>query len=132
MSVHLKAFNAQIVNFSQDLLRQYPKDGDFIIYSEAIETLVKVDNMQCLKNFIKYAYPYKGQIMAEDENYFLSYNVSGHEDSTSELVKLSKKIKSIWKDNCSDATKKAIWKYFKVLIILAEKSVSELGVLDNK
>ena len=129
MSVHLKAFNTQIVNFSQDLLRQYPHDGDFIIYSEAIETLVKVNNMQCLTNFLKFVYPHKDMIMKEDDSYFLNYNVASHKGSTSEVVKLSQKIKQIWEENCIDATKKTIWKYFKVLIILAEKSVKDLGVI---
>lgn len=134
MSSHLKAFNVQLVNFIHDLNRVYPKDGDLIIYGEAIETLVKVNAMQCLQNFIKYVYPHKKEIMSEDDRYFIDYDVAGHKDSDGEIVKLSDKIKMIWegKDGikaCSDDTKKTIWKYFKVLIILAEKAVAESGAL---
>lgn len=126
---HLKAFNTQLVNFIQDLVRQYPKDGDLIIYGEAIETLVKIDSRKCLTNFIKYVYPHKKEIMSEDDSYFLGYNVSGHSESTDEIEKLSDKIKKIWETNCTDDTKKTIWKYFKVLIILSEKAIVEIGAL---
>ena len=126
---HLKAFNTQLVNLVQDLVRQYPKDGDFIIYGEAIETLVKIDSRKCLTNFIQYVYPHKKEIMSEDDSYFMSYDVAGHAESTDEIEKLSDKIKKIWETNCTDATKKTIWKYFKVLIILSEKAVVEIGAL---
>lgn len=131
MSLHLKAFNTQMTNFVHDLVREYPKDGDFIIYGEAIETLIKVNSTHCLNNFIKYAYPYKDKILVEDDKYFIDYNVAGHIDSDGDIVKLSEKIKSIWQENCTDETKATIWKYFKVLIILAEKAVLETGALNN-
>jgi len=128
---YLKAFNTQLVNFIQDLSRQYPKDGEFIIYGEAIETLVKVDTRKCLTNFIQYVYPHKKKIMSEDDGYFMDYNVGDHEHSTDEIEKLSEKIKGIWGDNCSTDTKKTIWKYFKVLVILAEKAVVDIGALNG-
>ena len=136
MSKYLKAFNVQLVNFIRDLNREYPKDGDLIIYGEAIETLVKVDVMQCLQNFIKYVYPHKTEIMNEDDAYFIGYDVAGHKDSDGEMVKLSDKIKKLWdgkgEESCRVETKKTIWKYFKVLIILAEKAVAESGALESE
>lgn len=129
MNGHLKAFNTQLINFVQDLTRQYPKDGDLIIYGEAIETIVKVDSKRCLTNFIKYVYPHKTEIMKEDDGYFMRYDVGAHEESNSDIEKLSSKIKKIWQTDCSDDTKQTIWKYFKVLIILAEKSVVSIGAV---
>lgn len=128
---YLKAFNTQLVNFVQDLVREYPKDGDLIIYGEGIETLVKVDSRTCLANFIQYVYPHKDEIMKEDDAYFMSYDISKHEHSTGELEKLSAKIKKIWQNECTDETKKTIWKYFKVLMILSEKAVVEIGALNS-
>lgn len=128
---HLKAFNTQLINLIQDLSRQYPHDGDFILYCEAIETLVKIDSRKCLTNFIKYVYPHKSEIMKEDDSYFIGYDVAGHKDSTDEIAKLSDKIKNIWQTNCNDETKKTIWKYFKVLIVLSEKAVVQIGALNS-
>ena len=128
---YLKAFNTQLVNFVRDLIREYPKDGDLILYGEGIETLVKVDSRTCITNFLQYVYPHKKEIMSEDDNYFISYDVSKHEHSTGELEKLSVKIKKIWQNNCSDGTKKTIWKYFKVLLILFEKAIVEIGALNG-
>lgn len=128
---HLKAFNTQLINLIQDLARQYPKDGDLILYGEGIETLVKVDSKKCLTNFIKYVYPHKSEIMKEDDSYFIGYDVAGHKDSTDEMAKLSDKIKKIWETDCNAETKKTIWKYFKVLILLSEKAVVQIGALSS-
>ena len=126
---YLKAFNIQILSLLNELLRQYPKDGDLILYNETIETVIKLKPDTCLLNFVAYVYPNKDKIMKMDETYFMNYDVKKDFGNDSEIIKLSNKIKDIWNNDCSDDNKLVIWKYFKVLIKLCEKCVAESGAI---
>ena len=62
--------------------------------------------------------------MSENENFFLGHDYRNDTNNEGCLIK-SLKIKELWKDDISDETKKVIFTFFKVLIIISEKCVAD-------
>jgi hypothetical protein len=62
--------------------------------------------------------------MANDEQFFVSKSYDEHVKNDSHLMKVLK-IKELWEQDMDDLTKKTLFDFFKVLIILAERYVAE-------
>jgi len=76
-----------------------------------------------LESFIQYVYPFKDQIMNKDEDFFLQGdNVGVDQDYMSHAIHL----KDLWQTKLRPENKEVVWKYFQVMIVLAEKAVVEM------
>jgi hypothetical protein len=69
-------------------------------------------------------YPYKKQIMEDDDSFFLQKNYEDDTKNEGNLVKVLK-IKELWDTDMDDNTKQTLFNYFKVFIVLSEKYVAE-------
>ena len=118
----LTAFNNQILNLINDLNKLYPHETDIKLFNEKYKIIRYANPRIIIENFIAYVYPYKDFIMNNNEKFFLEKNTSLDREFTENDVSLTKVInfKKLWLKT-SDENKDSIWKYFKVLIILAEK-----------
>jgi hypothetical protein len=75
-----------------------------------------------LQSFIQFVYPYKKQIMEKDEQFFLKDgNVQVEEDDLSKAIHL----RDLWQNKLRKENKDIVWKYFQVMVVLAEKAVLE-------
>ena len=67
--------------------------------------------------------------MNEDEKFFLANATSIVKDAAEKdnnvPITQALNLKTLWEDNMTDDTKETVWKYFKVLVILSERIVSE-------
>lgn len=86
--------------------------------------LRKTNPVKVIEGILVWVYPYKQQIMDEDEQFFLGKNYEEDTDNEGHLVK-ALKIKELWETDMDENTKKALFNYFKVFIVLAEKYVAE-------
>lgn len=122
----LTAFNTQVQNLIDDLKNLYPNEKDINLFREKFK-LVKFANPRIIiENFIVYVYPYKEFIMNKNEKYFIEEDNSINRECDKNEISLTKVInfKKLW-EKTSDKNKDAIWKYFQVLIILAERWFKE-------
>ena len=91
--------------------------------------ITKVNNTMVFRGFLLHVYPHKQNIMNEDEKFFLSNAtdlVKGAADKDDNVsITQALNIKKLWESNMTTETKSALWKYFKVLIVLSERIVAE-------
>ena len=91
----------------------------------------KINNKIAIENFIKNIFQYKEHIMNKEENFFLGnidqrlkeVSIDGEDNETKLHQALN--IKNHWKNNLNEENKEVIWKYFQVLIKLAERYITE-------
>jgi hypothetical protein len=84
-----------------------------------------------IENFIKNVYQYKDHIMQKDEEFFLGNidqrvkEIEVEEQDSEKVLHQALNIKDHWKNDLTDENKEVIWKYFQVLIKLAERYITE-------
>ena len=122
----LTAFNTQVQNLIDDLNKLYPNEKDINLFKEKFKLIKFANPRLIIENFIVYVYPYKEFIMNKNEIYFIEEDNSINRECDKNEISLTKVInfKKLWKKT-SDKNKGAIWKYFQVLIILAERWFKE-------
>lgn len=126
---NLKKFNNVISDLISELCELYPSDRDIKIFREKFNMITKVNNQMVLRGFLLHVYPHKQNIMNEDEKFFLSNatdlvkDAADKDDNVSITQALN--IKKLWESNMTPETKSAVWRYFKVLIVLSERIVAE-------
>jgi hypothetical protein len=97
------------------------------MFNEKYYLIKKTNSAMIINAFIKFVLPQKDKIFSRDEEYFM--NGGGQEklkqDKYKDKYQYSLDLKENWK-NLSEEQKEIICKYFKILIILAEKHVKHL------
>jgi hypothetical protein len=112
-------FNKIMNKFLDELQQILPEEKDIIIFKSQVDVTIMINPNKILQSFIKYAYPYKQHIMEKNESFFLGNGVSVKQDYISDAIHLTE----LWKTKLSDANKEVVWKYFQVMIIIAEKTI---------
>ena len=88
-------------------------------------TLIKTMNpAKIIEGFLVKVYPYKQKIMDENDDFFLHKSYENDTKNEGNLVKVLK-IKELWETDMDNNTKQTLFNYFKVLIVLSEKYVTE-------
>ena len=117
-NINVKKFNKVIISFLDELLAILPEEKNIKVFKNQLSAVEYVSETKIIKSFIEYGYPYKTHILSKDESFFLKYgNVKVEGDYMSEALQL----KRLWETKLSKENKEVVWKYFKVLILLAEK-----------
>jgi hypothetical protein len=91
---------------------------------EKFALLRKTNPAKIVEGVLVKVYPYKKQIMDEDDEFFIQKSYEADKKNESNLVKVLR-IKELWDTDMDDNTKQTLFNYFKVLIVLAEKYVAE-------
>lgn len=120
-------FLEQSENLITYLLSELPDNVNIKMFNEKYYFAKKMNSSKIINAFIKFVLPYKDKIFNRDDNFFL--NGGGQEklkqDKYKNMYQYSLDLKDNWND-MNDEQKEIIWKYFKILIILAEKHVKLL------
>jgi hypothetical protein len=111
-------FNKIVDKFLTELQTILPNEKDIVIFKSQINVVAMIDPNKILNSFVKYVYPHKQHILDENEEFFLGDGVSVKKDYMSESIHLT----DLWKTKLSPENKIIVWKYFKVMIVLSEKS----------
>jgi hypothetical protein len=118
----LTRFNNTVEQLIDDLILRYqdhPYFGkELVMTKEKFSLLRKTNPRKSVEGTLRFIYPFKAQLMANDEQF------DEHVKNDSHLMKVLK-IKELWEQDMDDLTKKTLFDFFKVLIILAERYVSE-------
>ena len=124
----LGKFNKTVEQFMDALIERYDYHNYFgrelIKAKEKFLLLKRVNPQIVIEAFLKFVYPYKSQIMNEEEEFFANKNYQEDTDKEDHLVKVLK-IKELYETDMDDNTKSTIFTFFKVLIILSENYVTE-------
>ena len=114
-------FNKTINKFLDELHKILPNEKDIKIFQSQIDVALMFDESKVLKSFIQFVSPYKKQIIDKDEKFFLGDNIGIEKDYMSKAIHIT----DLWKNKLSNENKVIVWKYFQVLVILADKHIKQ-------
>lgn len=124
----LTRFNNTVDCLIDSLIERYSHHEYFAkelrLIKEKFTLLRKTNPAKVVEGVLVKVYPYKKQIMEEDDSFFLQKNYDDDTKNEGNLVKVLK-IKELWDTDMDENTKKTLFNYFKVFIILSEKYVAE-------
>jgi hypothetical protein len=116
----ISAFYNQLDDFMNKLSEQFPEEKDIKIYQKSMHLIRAGNETMFIRKFYTYVSPYKQEIDEYNQDFFLSmdYERFGSETTLMEALKISK----IWKSGrLSEASKKATFQYFQILLKLCER-----------
>lgn len=121
MATPIGAFNNQLLSFVEDLVETYPEEKDLRTALEALKGLKKANPKLVHQSFMEYIYPdFHTPVMNEDEDTLMKKAreaLNGpHKDYAFAYVIFDRHWSTM-----SEANKKTIWNYCKVLCVLAER-----------
>jgi len=122
MGSPIAAFNNQLLAFIEELAETYTEETDLKTALDAIKMLKRTNPKLLHTAFMDYIYPdFHKPVIAEDEDTLIA---KGKEVLTSEYkhYAFAYVIFDRHWSTMSEANKKAIWNWCKVLVILAEKA----------
>jgi hypothetical protein len=118
----LGAFNTQLIRFFEELAETYPEERDIKYALEAVQGAKKINPKLILDLFWENVYvDLHDAIEREDEAFVIGKakaKIAGQYNEMSPALLIFDKH---W-PAMADANRQAIWKYLKVLCILAEKA----------
>jgi len=122
MANPLAAFNTKLFEFVEDLAETYPEEKDIASALQALNLLKKVNPRLIHSGFMEYIYPdFHEPVMKEDETELISkahQMVNGeHKDYAVAYIIFDRHWSTM-----TEANKKAIWNWCKVIVILARKA----------
>lgn len=122
MATPVAAFNNQLIAFVEDLTETYTEEKDLRTALDALKALKRANPKLLHTGFMEYVYPdFHGPVMAEDETTLLTKAHSAlngeHKDFAFAYIIFDRHWSAM-----SDANKAAIWKWCKVLVVLAERA----------
>jgi len=124
----LTKFNNTVEQLIDALLERYDYHEYFKkelnLTKEKFLLLRKTNPRKVIEGVLVFVYPYKKQIMEEDEQFFLSKNYEEDTKNEGHLVK-ALKLKELWDTDMDDNTRQTLFTFFKVFIVLAETYVNE-------
>jgi hypothetical protein len=118
----LSAFNTQLIDFVDELSQTYTEEKDLQKALSALKALKKVNPKLIHSSFMEYVYPdFAKPVKEEDEDALMSQAKSILSGEFAEYAFAYVIFDRHW-TTMSDANKRVIWNYCKVIVALAEKA----------
>ncbi len=118
----LSAFNAQLIDFVDELSQTYTEEKDLVKALNALKALKKVNPKLIHSSFMEYVYPdFAKPVKEEDEECLINQAKSILSGEFAEYAFAYVIFDRHW-STMSDANKRVIWNYCKVIVALAEKA----------
>jgi hypothetical protein len=115
--VLVAALFEQLRLFTDELIKMYPNDPDFPLFSSSIKLLKMTNPSLVVKNIYNNTNQFSEKIMNKDERFFLEYSFSEYENEVEDINVFSKLKKYI--ESMSPASKESVWKYIQNIYKLA-------------
>ena len=130
---NLTRFNNQVDALIKILenIETIKNDPAIQLFKMKLNAARKINVKIAIENFIKNVYQYKDHIMQKDEEFFLGNldqrvkEVTIENEDNETKLHQALNIKNHWENDLNDENKEVIWKYFQVLIKLAERYITE-------
>ncbi len=122
MANPLTTFNTQLIAFVEDLYESYPEEKDLSKAVDALKALKKMNPKLIHSSFMEFVYPdFAGPVKAEDETQLIAQAKTMLDGEFKEYAFAYLIFDKHW-STMSDANKRVIWDWCKVLVLLAEKA----------
>tara|TARA_R110002074_G_scaffold344580_1_gene514968 strand:+ start:283 stop:651 length:369 start_codon:yes stop_codon:yes gene_type:complete len=115
------AFLQQTENLITVLNEILPNNYNIELFKEQFLLIKQMNSNLITKSFIKYVLPHKNHIVEHNDKFFLD---GGGQEHLQKDNKFTLDIKKDW-NIISVENKEIIWKYFNILVLLAEKIILE-------
>jgi hypothetical protein len=125
---YMKEFRDQLVIFLDELIEQFPYEGDFVLIRIFIKDQLPIYDV--IGRFIRDLLPLKKQVQKRDseffiQNTFLYTSASIGEDKINYF-------KNLWlSDKLDDTDRETIWKWMDLFISIADKYYKKFGYVQN-
>jgi len=121
MANNLAAFNNKLLEFVEDLSETYPEEKDIKSALDALKMLKKANPKLIHSGFMEYIYPeFHLPVKAEDENTLIGKAKQVLSSSYKDYAFAYVIFDRHW-STMSEANKKAIWNWCKVIVVLGER-----------
>jgi hypothetical protein len=118
----LGLFNEKLVGFFEDLAASYPEEKDIKMALEAIQGARKINPRLVLDLFVEnVSKPLRDDILSENDAKVIAYAQSTINTTYNEMLSALMIFDKHW-PTMSDANRKAIWTYLKVLVLLSDRA----------
>jgi hypothetical protein len=122
MTTAIGAFNNQLVSFVEELAETYVEEKELRTALDALKMLKKANPKLLHTSFMEYVYPdFHGPVMSEDEETLIKKAHDVLHGEHAEFAFAYVIFDRHW-STMSEANKKAIWNYCKVIVVLAERA----------
>lgn len=124
MANPLAAFNSKLLEFIEELADTYPEEKDISNALDALRLLKKVNPRLIHSGFMEYMYPdFHQPVMSEDETTLIKKAkemINGeHKDYAVAYIIFDRHWSTM-----TEANKKSIWNWCKVIVILAQRAAN--------
>ena len=124
MATPIGAFNNQLLAFVEDLSETYTEEKDIRVALDALKALKRANPKLLHTSFMKYIYPdFHKPVLEEDETTLISKSREVLDSEYKDFAFAYVIFDRHW-STMSQANKDAIWKWCKVLVVLAERADS--------
>ena len=114
-STNTEKFNKTLFAFFKQIIAIYPEIKEFKSLRAQLRMALTANDKLAVQHFYQQlVQQYKAQIIAQDEKFFINFDLSGT------VLSDLNHLKGVY-TNSSDATKAQIWKYVKVLTVLSTR-----------
>lgn len=121
----LGAFCNQLIRFFQELGETFPEERDIKLALETIQGARRINPRLVLDMFWEHVITdLRDPIVREDEQTIIAYAKTKIEQQFNEIMPALAIFDKHW-GHMDESNRQAIWKYLKVLVILAEKARSQ-------
>lgn len=108
MSTSIQSFNTLMKQFLEALAMTFPDHDEICLFQTMFDDLVKTNHRKPVDLFMNALQPYSDMVMRKDNTLF------------DQPISLGNKIdlSALWKEDLSDTSRDAIWKYIHTLFLL--------------
>jgi len=115
-------FRTQLIRFMDELIEQFPDEGDFVIIRIFIKDQISVYDV--IGRFIQELLPLHTIIHARDSKFFLENDILYHSISSNKV----NHFKRLWLSKKLDATdREVIWKWMDLFLHIAKNYYKKFG-----
>ena len=116
----LKQFKQTIISFLDELIDQFPKEPDLVIFRIFLKDRLPIVNV--MNYFVHKVLPLKNMVSERNEDFFLNHCTLMEDIQSKEKRGKVNNFKKLWRsDRLDDDDKKIMWDWFDSFIFLAEK-----------
>jgi hypothetical protein len=125
---YVRDFRDQLVIFLDELIDQFPLEGDFVIIRIFIKDQLPIFDV--IGRFIRDLLPLKEQVTKRDASFFIKNSLlyTGASLATEKV----NHFKDLWlSDKLDDNDRDIIWKWMDLFISIADKYYKKFGYVDG-
>jgi hypothetical protein len=116
----LKQFKNALIAFLDELIEQFPLEGDMVIFRIFLKDRVPIINI--MEYFISRILPLEKMVKDKDDDFFLNKcDLFESMGSKNEVEKVNK-FKELWlSESLDEDDKKVVWEWFEAFISITKK-----------